>query len=118
MISGSTLLLCKLPQTRFIGETASKLRLIFDHIKQTRAFYLFDEFDAIGTQRGAQNDVEEIRRVLNSFLLFVEQDASLSNMTPRKASSLQPQIILSYWTKRSIVVLMTSYASKSLVKNR
>lgn len=64
--------------TRFMGETAAKLRLVFDHIKQTRAVYLFDEFDAIGTQRGAQNDVGEIRRVLNSFLLFVEQDASES----------------------------------------
>ncbi|WP_404419001.1 AAA family ATPase [Marinospirillum sp.] len=64
--------------TRYMGETAAKLRLIFDHIQQTRAVYLFDEFDAIGTQRGATNDVGEIRRVLNSFLLFVEQDASES----------------------------------------
>lgn len=64
--------------TRFMGETASKLRLIFDHIAQTRAVYLFDEFDAIGAQRGAQNDVGEIRRVLNSFLIFVEQDRSES----------------------------------------
>ncbi|ATI65612.1 AAA family ATPase [Edwardsiella tarda] len=64
--------------TRFMGETAAKLRLVFDHIKQTRAVYLFDEFDAIGTQRGAANDVGEIRRVLNSFLLFVEQDSSES----------------------------------------
>tara|TARA_R110002167_G_scaffold231049_1_gene436215 strand:- start:2748 stop:3725 length:978 start_codon:yes stop_codon:yes gene_type:complete len=64
--------------TRFMGETAAKLRLVFDHIQQTRAVYLFDEFDAIGTQRGAQNDVGEIRRVLNSFLLFVEQDTSES----------------------------------------
>lgn len=64
--------------TRFMGETAAKLRLIFDHIKQTRAVYLFDEFDAIGTQRGSQNDVGEIRRVLNSFLIFVEQDDSES----------------------------------------
>ena len=39
--------------TRYMGETAAQLRLIFDHIKQTRAVYLFDEFDAIGTQRGA-----------------------------------------------------------------
>jgi SpoVK/Ycf46/Vps4 family AAA+-type ATPase len=61
-----------------MGETAAKLRLVFDHIKQTRAVYLFDEFDAIGSQRGTQNDVGEIRRVLNSFLLFVEQDQSES----------------------------------------
>jgi len=62
--------------TRFMGETATKLRAIFDHIAQTRAVYLFDEFDAIGTQRGTPNDVGEIRRVLNSFLMFVEQDNS------------------------------------------
>lgn len=62
--------------TRYMGETAAKLRLIFDHIQQTRAVYLFDEFDAIGAQRGATNDVGEIRRILNSFLLFVEQDRS------------------------------------------
>lgn len=62
--------------TRYMGETAAKLRLIFDHIKQTRAVYLFDEFDAIGAQRGAVNDVGEIRRILNSFLIFVEQDHS------------------------------------------
>lgn len=62
--------------TRFMGETASKLRAIFDHIALTRAVYLFDEFDSIGTQRGASNDVGEIRRVLNSFLMLVEQDTS------------------------------------------
>ncbi len=38
--------------------------------------YLFDEFDALGGQRGSQNDVGEIRRVLNSFLQFLEQDDS------------------------------------------
>lgn len=64
--------------TRFMGETAGKLRLIFDHIQQTRAVYLFDEFDAIGTQRGANNDVGEVRRILNSFLMFMEQDKSES----------------------------------------
>ena len=62
--------------TRFMGETAAKLRLIFDAIEQTRGVYLFDEFDSIGSQRGMPNDVGEIRRVLNSFLQFIEQDAS------------------------------------------
>jgi SpoVK/Ycf46/Vps4 family AAA+-type ATPase len=66
--------------TKFMGETAAKLRLIFDAIRQTRAVYLFDEFDALGTERAAKNDVGEIRRVLNSFLLFLEQDDSDSIM--------------------------------------
>jgi SpoVK/Ycf46/Vps4 family AAA+-type ATPase len=62
--------------TRYMGETAAKLRLVFDAIAQTRAVYLFDEFDSIGSARGLTNDVGEIRRVVNSFLQMVEQDAS------------------------------------------
>jgi SpoVK/Ycf46/Vps4 family AAA+-type ATPase len=62
--------------TKYMGETAGKLRLIFDAIQQTRGVYLFDEFDSIGSQRGMGNDVGEIRRVLNSFLQMVEQDGS------------------------------------------
>lgn len=59
--------------TKFMGETAAKLRLVFDAIRETRGVYLFDEFDAIGGQRSLMNDVGEIRRVLNSFLHFLEE---------------------------------------------
>ena len=62
--------------TKYMGETAAKLRLIFDAIMQTRGVYLFDEFDSIGSQRGLTNDVGEIRRVLNSFLQMIELDDS------------------------------------------
>ena len=62
--------------TKYLGETASKLRLIFDAVQQARAVFLFDEFDALGGERTAKNEVGEIRRVLNSFLLFLEQDES------------------------------------------
>lgn len=59
--------------TRFLGESAAKLRLVFNQIAQMRGVYLFDEFDAIGGKRGVSNDVGEIRRVLNSFLQFLEE---------------------------------------------
>ncbi len=62
--------------TKYLGETAAKLRLVFDAIQSTRGVYLFDEFDALGGERGSKNDVGEIRRVLNSFLQFLEQDES------------------------------------------
>jgi SpoVK/Ycf46/Vps4 family AAA+-type ATPase len=64
--------------TKFMGETAAKLRQIFEATGQTRGIYFFDEFDAIGSQRGIMNDVGEIRRVLNSFLQMIEQDQSHS----------------------------------------
>jgi SpoVK/Ycf46/Vps4 family AAA+-type ATPase len=59
--------------TRYLGETAAKLRLIFDHIATMRGVFLFDEFDAIGGRRSADNDVGEMRRILNSFLQFMEE---------------------------------------------
>ena len=64
--------------TKFMGETAAKLRQVFDAIADLRGVYFFDEFDAIGSQRGMGNDVGEIRRVLNSFLQMIEQDQSNS----------------------------------------
>ncbi|MDX8448279.1 AAA family ATPase [Mesorhizobium captivum] len=64
--------------TKFMGETAAKLRLIFNAMQATRGVYFFDEFDAIGARRGERQDVGEIRRVLNSFLQFLEQDDSHS----------------------------------------
>lgn len=62
--------------TKFMGETAAKLFNIFQSMTSTRGVYLFDEFDALGTQRHSSNDVAEMRRVLNSFLQFLENDES------------------------------------------
>jgi SpoVK/Ycf46/Vps4 family AAA+-type ATPase len=64
--------------TKFMGETAAKLRLVFDAIRQNQGVYLFDEFDALGAHRSQVNDVGEIRRVLNSFLQLLEKDNSNS----------------------------------------
>jgi SpoVK/Ycf46/Vps4 family AAA+-type ATPase len=64
--------------TKFMGETSAKLRLVFDALQKYRGIYLFDEFDSIGAMRAAVNDVGEIRRVLNSFLQFIDNDCSNS----------------------------------------
>ena len=62
--------------TKFMGETSAKLRQIFDAISTTTGVYFFDEFDAIGADRSLDNEVGEARRILNSFLQFIEQDTS------------------------------------------
>jgi SpoVK/Ycf46/Vps4 family AAA+-type ATPase len=76
--------------SRYFGETAAKMRVLFDQIAQTRGVYLLDEFDAIGARRGDPNDVGEIRRVLNSFLQFLEQDESDSLII---AATNHPQLL-------------------------
>ena len=64
--------------TKFMGETSAKLRQIFDSMQSMTGVYLFDEFDAIGADRSLDNEVGEMRRILNSFLQFIEQDSSES----------------------------------------
>ena len=64
--------------TKFMGETSTKLRQVFDTIATTRGVYFFDEFDAIGADRTLDNEVGEMRRILNSFLQFIENDSSQS----------------------------------------
>lgn len=63
--------------SKYLGETAGKLRTVFDAVNTQRAVYLFDEFDALGADR-AGNDVGEARRILNSFLVFLEEASSES----------------------------------------
>lgn len=76
--------------SKYMGETASKLRHIFDAVATTRAVYLFDEFDALGAQRMAGNDVGEVRRVLNSFLQFLESASPASLVV---AATNHPQLL-------------------------
>lgn len=64
--------------SKFMGETSAKLRQIFDNIQSNVGVYLFDEFDAIGADRSLDNEVGEMRRILNSLLQFIEQDSSES----------------------------------------
>ncbi len=76
--------------TKYMGETAAKLRQVFDATDRTRGVYFFDEFDAIGSQRGLANDVGEVRRILNSFLQMIEQDQSHSLIV---AATNHPEIL-------------------------
>jgi SpoVK/Ycf46/Vps4 family AAA+-type ATPase len=64
--------------SKYLGESIAKLRLIFDAMNDQRAVYLFDEFDSIGSHRNQNQDIGEIKRVLNSFLINIEKDQSNS----------------------------------------
>ena len=76
--------------TKYMGETAAKLRQVFDATDRMRGVYFFDEFDAIGSRRGMDNDVGEVRRILNSFLQMIEQDESHSLIV---AATNHPEIL-------------------------
>ena len=105
--------------TKFMGETAAKLRLVFDALNETNGVYLFDEVDALGGERARSNDVGEIRRVLNSFLQFLEQDQSDSLLV---AATNHPQLLDRAMFRRFDAVieypLPTGDVVKALIRNR
>ena len=59
--------------SRFLGSTSAKLTELFEAIGTHPGVYLFDEFDALGAERERDNEVGEMRRILNSFLKLIEQ---------------------------------------------
>ncbi|WP_312098630.1 AAA family ATPase [Corynebacterium dentalis] len=105
--------------TKFMGETAAKLRLVFDALAETRGVYLFDEVDALAGERSAQNDVGEIRRVLNSFLQFLEEDTSESIII---AATNHPQLLDKAVFRRFDTTipfeLPDSAAAEAVIRNR
>jgi SpoVK/Ycf46/Vps4 family AAA+-type ATPase len=105
--------------TKFMGETAAKLRLIFDALRETRGVYFFDEVDALGGERARSNDVGEIRRVLNSFLQFLEFEETESLLV---AATNHPQLLDAAMFRRFDAVikypLPTAPVIKALLSNR
>lgn len=105
--------------TKFMGETAAKLRLVFDALSETRGVYLFDEVDALGGERARTNDVGEIRRVLNSFLQFLEMDDAESILV---AATNHPQMLDRAIFRRFDAVidypLPTAEVVRAVIKNR
>ena len=58
--------------TSYLGETAQRLRRLFDFIRTEPCVLFFDEFDAIGKERGDLHETGEIKRVVTTLLLQLD----------------------------------------------
>lgn len=56
----------------FLGETAARLKRVFDYARTTPCVLFFDEFDAIGKERGDLHETGEIKRVVTSLLMQID----------------------------------------------
>lgn len=56
----------------YLGETAMRLRQLFDFVSSRRCILFFDEFDTIGKERGDSHELGEIKRVVSSLLLMTD----------------------------------------------
>lgn len=57
----------------YLGETNARLRKLFDYIHTQPSVLFFDEFDAIGKERGDTHETGEIKRVVSFLLMQFDQ---------------------------------------------
>jgi len=57
----------------YLGETNSRLRNLFDFVRMRPCVLFFDEFDAIGKERGDNHETGEIKRVVSFLLMQLDQ---------------------------------------------
>jgi SpoVK/Ycf46/Vps4 family AAA+-type ATPase len=57
----------------FLGETAARLKRVFEYSRTTSCVLFFDEFDAVGKERGDTHETGEIKRVVTSLLMQIDE---------------------------------------------
>ncbi len=56
----------------YLGETAQRISQVFDLAKSRQCVLFFDEFDAVGKERGDTHETGEIKRVVSSLLMQID----------------------------------------------
>ena len=56
----------------YLGETAQRIARVFEHARSRHCVLFFDEFDAVGKERGDIHETGEIKRVVSSLLLQID----------------------------------------------
>jgi SpoVK/Ycf46/Vps4 family AAA+-type ATPase len=74
----------------YLGETATRLKRVFDYARTTPCVLFFDEFDAIGKERGDIHETGEIKRVVTSLLMQVDD---LPSYTIIAAATNHPELL-------------------------
>ena len=57
----------------YLGETSVRLAKLFEQVRTHRCVLFFDEFDVVGKERGDIHETGEIKRVVSSLLLQVDE---------------------------------------------
>ncbi len=74
----------------YLGETASRLKSVFDFVKTQRCVLFFDEFETLGKERGDSHETGEIKRVVSSLLLQID---ALPEYVVVVAASNHPELL-------------------------
>jgi SpoVK/Ycf46/Vps4 family AAA+-type ATPase len=56
----------------YLGETATRLKKLFEYVSTRQCVLFFDEFETLGKERGDMHETGEIKRVVSSLLLQID----------------------------------------------
>lgn len=91
---------------KFLGETSSRLKKVFEYARQTKCVLFFDEFDAIGKERADVHETGEIKRVVSALLTQIDL---LPSYTTVIVASNHPDILDSaVWRRFQVRINMPS----------
>ncbi len=56
----------------YLGETSVRLKRLFEHVLTRKCILFFDEFETLGKERGDLHETGEIKRVVSSLLMQID----------------------------------------------
>lgn len=96
----------------YLGETAARLKRVFDYARTTPCVIFFDEFDAIGKERGDIHETGEIKRVVTSLLMQIDE---LPSYTIVAAATNHPELLdRASWRRFQVRLKLPLPTSKEL----
>jgi len=96
----------------YLGETAARLKRVFDYARTTPCVLFFDEFDAIGKERGDIHETGEIKRVVTFLLMQIDE---LPSYTIVAAATNHPELLdRATWRRFQVRINLTLPTQKEL----
>jgi len=98
----------------YLGETASRLKKLFDFARSRRCVLFFDEFETLGKERGDLQETGEIKRVVSSLLLQID---SLPSYVTVVAATNHPELLdRAVWRRFQIKLELPKPSTSGLIK--
>lgn len=86
----------------YLGETATNVRKIFEFARKQPSVLFFDEFDALARARGEEGEHNELKRVVNSLLIFIDRIQPKGFLVA--ATNLDQALDLAIWRRFDEVI--------------
>jgi SpoVK/Ycf46/Vps4 family AAA+-type ATPase len=98
----------------YLGETAGRLKRIFEYVRTTPCVLFFDEFDAVGKERGDIHETGEIKRVVTSLLMNVDELPTYSVVVA--ATNHSELLDRAVWRRFQLRLVLPAPTEKQLVR--